>query len=84
MLQDADRQYVGLATRDSLTEKFRKIPALVTGGPELANADIELVHEVRNEIVHYYPRPVGKTNVPKWLAPLVTKNLCSATIRIPC
>lgn len=75
MLQDPDRKYAGLATRDSLTEKFRMIPALVTGGPELANADIELVHEVRNEIVHYYPRPVGKTNVPEWLAPLVTKNL---------
>jgi hypothetical protein len=64
-----------LVRRDSLTDKFRSIPNLVTGGPELVNKDVELMQQVRHEIVHWYPRPVGKTNVPEWLQPLADRGL---------
>ena len=32
--------------------------------------DVAQVQHVRNEIVHWYPRPVGGTGVPEWLQPL--------------
>ena len=64
-----------LVTADGLTAKFRGIPPLVTGGPELVNEDVALMQHVRHEIVHWYPRPVGSTNVPEWLQPLADRGL---------
>jgi hypothetical protein len=64
-----------LATNDSLMNKFADIPALATGGPPLSNPDVSLVQHVRNEIVHYYPRPVGNTHVPEWLQSLAERGL---------
>ena len=64
-----------LVKADTLTDKFRDIPHLVTGGPELVNEDVALMQQVRHEIVHFYPRPVGSTNVPEWLQPLAERGL---------
>lgn len=72
-VNEADFQ--DLAQRDALADKFRDIPHLVTGGPELVNPEVVLMQHVRNEIVHYYPRPVGATNVPEWLQPLADRGL---------
>ncbi len=64
-----------LIRNDSLTEKFRLTPKLATGGPELAYEDVVLMQQVRNEVVHWYPRAVGKTGVPEWLQPLADRGL---------
>ena len=64
-----------LASRDAFIEKFRDIPKLFAGGPELVNSDVVLAQHVRNEIVHFYPRSVGTTGVPEWLEALREKDL---------
>lgn len=66
--------FEALVKRDSLVEKFTRIPGLVTGGPELANPDVALVQLVRHEIVHFYP-PIGSGGIPDWLQPLADKGL---------
>jgi len=65
-----------LATRDSFIQKFRRLPALLTGGDPISSDDVELLHHVRNEIVHYYPRYIGTdSEVPEWLESLVQKDV---------
>src|SRR4051812_9108652 len=44
-------EYQRLAEADSFIEKFRTIPAFVTGHTPLENSDLELVQQVRHEII---------------------------------
>lgn len=74
-LHDPTGEFESLARFDTLKEKFVTIPRLVAGA-FIANADVDLVQHVRNEIVHYYPRHVGTvSNVPEWLEPLAELKL---------
>jgi hypothetical protein len=71
-------EFENLAKDDSFIRKFSEIPALLTGGQPLANGDVELLHHIRNEIVHYYPRHVkgvSSSNIPEWLESLAQKHV---------
>jgi hypothetical protein len=76
VVPDPTGAFKKLVERDRFMAKFTDIPALVTGGQKLVNDDLELVHEVRHEIVHCYPHHVGtSTNVPNSLTALIAKDI---------
>jgi hypothetical protein len=73
---EAKDDFRRLIEEDRFLDKFRQISVLATRRPELQASDIELVQQVRNEIVHYYPRTIGtETRVPSWLQALADKDL---------
>ena len=76
MLPGRSPPLVQLVKDDSFYKKFRDLLLLVAGTERLENRDLWMVHEIRNELVHHYPRHVGtKSNVPEWLEELAGKEL---------
>ncbi len=73
---EAKDDFRRLMEEDSFLDKFQQTSVLATRRPELHASYIELVQQVRNEIVHYYPCSVGTdTRVPSWLQALADKDL---------